>query len=258
MGGLAYGDAALAGRQTNGPAIGRITHPLDPGDGPLAEEGQHSLPIVGRPVGQGQLAIESAILPQVWVWAIFTKFGRRAADVLLKGGIEAPQAAVAGGKGGLGDRHVCIHYQFFSKQQALVVGDGLGCGSDMLLKQSAQVPGTHAQSVGQIIHGMAVQNTLADQIHGPGHGGRCAVPGRRARSRLGPTAQAGAQTGGCGRGGRRIVDDIFWTGRRGRADGTAIDARALDTDEKEAVKAWIPGQSGAITNRRIECHRLSP
>src|SRR6185437_2145094 len=165
----------------------------------------------------------------------------RAAVCLHKCGIEATDAAEPGGEGDLGKRQIALVDQTLRRLTPMGRGDGAWPGTDMADEEPAKVAGADAEPVRQLRHRAAVEETLIDQPHAAYHRRLSPEPGRAARRRLGPAAQARSETGllGLRRGAKE--DDVLRPRRVHGTDRAAIDPGSANGGEENPVIAAIAG-----------------
>jgi hypothetical protein len=99
-----------------------------------------------------------------------------------------------------------------------------------------------------------IQGPALDQPQRPHHRARAAAPGGEVRGHFRSTAKAGSKFRFLGQCRRCIETDVALSGRRGRADRTAIDAGRANADENTSVKPPVAGQKNAIARIVIEIH----
>ena len=86
------------------------------------------------------------------------------ASVGVEAGVEPAQAAESACQGDVGDGQRAFVEQVFGEMQATGQGNGQGCGSDVTKEQPMQVPRPDANTFGEFLHGVLVQNALLDQL----------------------------------------------------------------------------------------------
>jgi hypothetical protein len=168
--------------------------------------------------------------------------------------VESANAPEAGGESDIGHAQIGFIEEFLGEEQAPGLGDSNWWGTEMLLKQAAQVTWSDAQPSSHFVDASFVQSSGLDLAQRTGNRSRCATPGRRSGRSLGPASQARAQA--CCRCGRcrRKEAHVFRSGRRCRADRPAEDPRCQNADEEPPIETWVSGQPGTFTDLMIQVH----
>ena len=234
-----------AGRQREGAAIpsGLDIDLLDTRDRAHGQERQQRPPRQRRAEGQAQphLAARRRIAQVAHSArrAPASQLGRRAAEHRADHVVELAHAAEAAGQ-----RHLDHRQLGGVEQRAGEVGPPRGChrarrGAQVAREQPAQVALAHAELGGQGAAVAGVERAVLDEPQRARHGGRRAVPGRRAGRRLRPAAPARAKAGRLGRGGAGEEAHVAAQRRAGRTDRPAVDAGGHHRGEEAAVEARV-------------------
>src|SRR5215470_8324668 len=146
-----------------------------------------------------------------------------------EGSVEAADAGEARSEGHRGQRH--------------------GRLLDEALRPLHPARGRHGQGRGAV-----VEEPALDEPERARDGGTGPAPRRRARGRLRPAAQAGAEARML-RGGRRgEEDDVARLGGLHGAGGAAVDPGGEDTREEPPVESRVTRYPGAVASASIEGH----
>ncbi len=239
-----------------GPAVAFAVDPLDARDRPRPQERQHRGPVIGRPVAQPHShAISRHRSLAQRRNSLAAQRTRRPLEQPLKGLVESPHAAEAGGQRDLAHGQARIVDQLLGQQHAPRLRHRDRRGAEMLIEQAPQLPLADAKPRGQTVDAgvVAIQRTLGDQRQAAGHRVRRAAPGAEIRRRFRPAAQAGTKAGLLRRRGRRKEPAVLELGRARRTNRPAIDAGRSHADEDPPIETGVAGAQRAVTNLRIEC-----
>jgi len=226
--------------------VAALVHHFHAGQRAPAQEIQHRGKVVWRPVTQPQ---RHAIVRGRHV--ALAQFARRHAVLVAEGGVEAGQAAEAGGQRHLRDRQRGFGQQLLGEQQPARAVHVVRRGAHAFAEEPAQLPFAQAHLVGQRCERGIDQRALFDQLQGAGHRVVAAPPRAVAGRQFGPAAQAGTEARRFRRCGMAVIDDVGRLRRRGRADRPAVDARAGDGGEEQAVEARVATQPRLFADARI-------
>jgi len=205
-------------------------------------------PVVRRPVGEAKHHfVARAIVP-----TLTAQLAGRAPVGRVERVVEAPDAAEARGQRDLGHGQRRLVQQALREVQPARLGDDDRGGTDVLNEQAMQVPRADPDARGERADGRLVQRAVVDQLQRPPHHGRGAEPGRRARRRLRPAAQARPVAGLGGGGGGRVVTDVRGLRAGHRTDRTAVDARGGHRDEELPVEAGIAADARPVERAAVE------
>ena len=180
---------------------------------------------------------------------------RRAAEQLLEGLVEAPDAAEAGGERDLAPSAGRVSWisclaNSTRRVCATAIGEAPRCCRNS--RRSCRSP-TPSRSASASTSAVAVERAVRDQAPAPARPcSRCrarrrdpgAVSGRQRRQGRKPASCAAAAVG---------RSAVLRLGRARRADRPAVDAGRLDADEEAPVEARVAGLEGAVAGV-IEIH----
>ncbi len=124
----------------------------------------------------------------------------------------------------------------------------------VLDEQPTKLPRADPETRREVFGRHLIQRPALDQPQRPHHRARAAAPGGEVRGHFRPTAKARSKSRFLGQRRRRIETDVALSGRRGRADRTAIDAGRANADENTSVKPPVAGQKYPIAGIVIEIH----
>ena len=191
-----------------GPGIFLRRHPLDPGNGTAAQEGQDRGPVIGRLVAQQQLDLAPPRGRHVASLGPPQR-ARRPAEQRLEGLVEPPHAAKSCREGDLGHRQGRFVDELLGEQDPAGLGDGDRRGAEVLVKEAPQLALADAQAFGQIIDARLVERAKLDQGERAGDGVGGATPGAEIGSGFRAAAQAGAEPCLLGGGGGGIEGHVL-------------------------------------------------
>ena len=120
---------------------------------------------------------------------------RRVGERLADGVVALAHAGEAGGEGHVGDREMGRLEQHARRLAALRPRQGQRTGPHFGGDEAVQLAGAVAQTAGQALDPLPVDDAVADQAHGPADDIGPGVPLGRAGRGVGPAAQAGAEAG---------------------------------------------------------------
>ncbi len=129
-------------------------------------------------------------------------------------------------------------------------GDGQRPGAELGPHQPLELAHAVAEPAGQAVDALAVDDTVGDGPHGPGHDVGADVPLGRAGRRVGAAPTAGPEAGLL-RGGRGGVEaHVRRLGRDGRAARTAVDAGRGDAGRRSTRRSGGRGPGRPGSRRR--------
>src|SRR5260221_337171 len=132
--------------------------------------------------------------------------------------------------------------------QSASLGHGNRRRTQVLQKETPQVPRTDAQAARQLVDSAIIEGALTNQAQSARDGAGCSGPRGCSRRHFRPAAQARTKSGfRCSRGGREVDNVPFFRWMNG-TDRPAIDAGAGYGDEKSAVEPGIARMSRAPPN----------
>ena len=232
------------------PRVAARVDALDPRQRARGQEVAHLCPVVWRPVGEAKdhfVARGRALVPP-----LPAQLAGRAPVGRLERIVEAPDAAEARGQRDPGHGQPRLVQQALREMQPARLGDDDRGGAHVLYEQPMQVPRADPQARGERADGRLVERAVVDELQRPPHHGRGAEPGRRARRRLRPAAQARPVAGLGGGGGGRVVTDVRRLRAGHRTDRAAVDARGGHRDEELPVEAGIAADARPVERAAIE------
>ena len=183
---------------------------------------------------------------------------RRVGERLADGVVALAHAGEAGGEGHVGDGEIGRLEQDARRLAALRPCQGERTGAHLGGDEAVQLAGAVAETGGQALDALAVDDAVADQAHGPGDDIGPDVPLGRARRGVGSAAQAGAEAGLL-RGGRSGVEaHVLALGSAGRAARAAVDPGGGDGAEELAVEAGVLALRRLVAAVRVLDHECQP
>ena len=172
----------------------------------------------------------------------------------MYGVVALAHAGEARGEGHVSDREVGCLEQDAGRLAALGPGQRQWPRADLGGDEPVQLAGAVAEAVGQALDALTVDDTVADEAHGPSDGVGPDVPFGRARRGVGPAAEAGAEPGLLG--GRRsgVEAHVLPLGRARRAARAAVDPGGGDGAEELAVEAGVLALRRLVAAVRVLNH----
>src|SRR2546428_2687339 len=198
---------------------------------------------------------ESAILSQAGGArpARSTHGARRPPIRRAKRGVEAPDAGEPGGERDRAHRQRGLVDQDLGALHASGRRDGGGRRPGVAHEQPAQMPGRHAQRVGEIVDGLTfVEEAAPDEPHGARDGCRRTLPRRRSRHRLGQAPTAWGEARSLGGGRRGEGHDVARPGRLHGTGGPAVDPGGQHAGGEPPVEPTGARQTCAIAPASVE------
>ena len=233
-------------------AIAVLIHALHARRGAHREEIAQVIPIVGRPIGEGERHLVTGSA-QRRPAALAAQLPRRPAIGVAEGIVEPAEAPEPGGERNLRHRQIALIDQPLREMQPARLGDRQRRSADMLQEEPIEVPRANTDTRGELPDTDLIERAFVDEAQRPSHDRGGAEPRRRAWGRLRAATQAWPEARlGRRRRGTEIAHVAPPGGRRGRTDGTAINARRSHGDEELAVEARVAAQPRPLQHRRIE------
>ena len=125
----------------------------------------------------------------------------------------------------------------------------------VLDEQPTKLPRADPETRREVFGRHLIQRPALNQPQRPHYRARAAAPGREVRGHFRSTAKAGSKSRFLGPTPPTDVEtDVALSGRRGRADRTAIDAGRANAHENTSVKPPVAGQKYPIAGVVIESH----
>ena len=214
------------------------------------EEGEQRIPVEGRPIGEPQDQGSSSGGSD----RAAAQLAGRTLVERAEGVIETADAAEARGHGYGQHRQARFVEKLLGEEDAARLRDGQGGCADVLIEEATELAFSHTERGGELLDrgAGAIECTLCNAGHGAADRAGSAAPCGRVRRDLRTAAEAGAEAGVLGSGGRGKEAAVVAHGRARGADGAAIDAGGGDTGEEAAIEARIAGLERAIADFGLE------
>ena len=226
---------------------------LDAGNGARAQERQHRIPVIGRPIAQLDRH-RAGCAERLRDHRGAPERAGRPLKQMLEGFVEPPDAAKTGGRGDFRHRQTRVLDQLLRQQDPPRLGDRDRRGAQMLHEQTPELAAANTQPPRQGLDIRVIQPAGLDQAKGTGDRVGAAEPEGQFGRGFRPAAQAGAKSGFlCGGRGRKEAG-VCPLGRRCRAERPAVDAGRRDCHEQAPIETTVAGFNGAVAGVVVHVH----
>ena len=177
---------------------------------------------------------------------------RRRAVAVLHRGVEAPQAAKAGGERDLGDGQRGLIEQTPRRQQTSRLCNIDGAGAELRVHHAAQMARGDAEFARERFKALLFERACFDARVGSSGETSWRIDRREAWRTFRAAKQARTETCGFSSGRTRPEGAVFALGVPRGANAAAINARRFDTDIEPAVEAAVLRVTGSVANVGVQ------
>ena len=237
-------------RDADAACVGILGYVLDARDGAGTQEIEHRFPRIGRTKRE----LERQRRGQRAGLGATPETPRSHPVARAEQCVEAAHAGKTAGKRNLGNGQRRVGQQALGKQEPLRLCILYRRNTVLAQEDAAQMPACHADPAGEMLDTSLVEHAVLDQAHSAAGELLRRIHARMSGGKLRTAAQAGTVSRNLGSRGARKEMAVLAARHAHRANGTAIDPRRRNADEKAAVESGIVRRKRAVTDVGIEWH----